>query len=212
MMRRTAVYVDGFNLYYSTLKGTKYKWLDLKELCQRVLRPENDIVCIKYFTADVSPKPSDPDMHIRQQIFFRALRAQIRELEIIKGQFSSHVVTKKLHPPINGQRHATVLETKEKGSDVNLAVHLINDAWLDRFDCAIVISGDSDLAESMRLVKTHHPKKIIGLLTSKRGTSKEMVKCADFTRYISTSALANSQMPDIVIPNLGNPIRKPADW
>src|SRR5690606_9802195 len=117
-MRRTAIYIDGFNLYYSTLKGTKYKWLDLKELCQRVLRPEHDIVSIKYFTADVSPKPSDPDMHIRQQVFFRALRAHIREIEIIKGQFCSHVVTKKLHPPINGQRHATVLETKEKGSDV----------------------------------------------------------------------------------------------
>ncbi len=211
-MRRTTVYIDGFNLYYSTLKGTSYKWLDLKGLCQKVLRPENDITCIKYFAADVSPKPSDPDMHIRQQVFFRALRAHIPELEIIKGQFSSHVVMKKLHPPINGQRHATVLETKEKGSDVNLAVHLINDAWLDRFDCAVVISGDSDLAESMRLVKAHHPKKILGLLTSKRGTSKEMVKCADFTRLISTRALVNSQMPDPVVPADGNAITKPVDW
>lgn len=110
-MRRTSVYIDGFNLYYSTLKSTGFKWLDLKSLCQKVLRPENDINCIKYFTADVSPKPSDPDVHIRQQVFFRALRAHIPELEIIKGQFSSHIVTKKLYPPINGQRHATVLET-----------------------------------------------------------------------------------------------------
>lgn len=211
-MRRTSVYIDGFNLYYSTLRKTPYKWIDLKEMCLRVLRPENDITCIKYFTADVSPKASDPDMHIRQQIFFRALRAHIPELEIIKGQFSSHIVTKKLEPPINGQRHATVLETKEKGSDVNLAVHLVNDAWLDRYDCAIIISGDSDLAESMKLVKLHHPKKILGLLTSRRGTSKEMVKCSDFTKYISTRALANSQMPDVVMPNLGNPIQKPANW
>ncbi len=30
----TYVYVDGFNLYYGTLRGTRYKWLDLSKLCQ----------------------------------------------------------------------------------------------------------------------------------------------------------------------------------
>ena len=29
---RTYVYVDGFNLYYGALKGSHYKWLDLKAL------------------------------------------------------------------------------------------------------------------------------------------------------------------------------------
>lgn len=211
-MKRTAVYVDGFNLYYTTLKGSNYKWLDLKGLCQRVLRPENDIITVKYFTADVSPTTSDPQMHVRQQVYLRALRAHIPEIEIIKGLFTSHVVTKKLHPPINGHRHAEVLERKEKGSDVNLAVHLVNDAWRDQFDCAVIISGDSDLAESMRLVKQYHPGKILGLLTCKKGTSKEMVNCSDFTRHITANALAQSQMPDEIAPSQGNPIRKPADW
>ena len=40
-----------------------------------------------------------------------------------------------------------VIKTEEKGSDVNLAVHLLNDAWLDRYECAVVVSNDSDLAE-----------------------------------------------------------------
>lgn len=26
--RRVGVYIDGFNLYYGSLKGTPYKWLD----------------------------------------------------------------------------------------------------------------------------------------------------------------------------------------
>lgn len=212
IMKRTAVYIDGFNLYYTTLKGSPYKWIDLKGMCQRVLRPENDIITLKYFTADVSPTTSDPTVHARQQVFLRALAAHIPELEIIKGLFTSHVVTKKLYPPINGQRYASVLERKEKGSDVNLAVHLLNDAWLDRFDCAIIISGDSDLAESMRLVKAHHPHKALGLLAGKKGTSKEMVKCADFTRHITVRALEQSQMPNPIIPSQGNPIHKPADW
>ena len=35
--------------------------------------------------------------------------------------------------------------TEEKGSDVNLATHLLHDAHMDRFDVAVVASNDSDL-------------------------------------------------------------------
>ena len=46
----TYVYVDGFNLYYGAVKGTPYKWLNIFDLCQRLLR-KNTILKIKYFTA-----------------------------------------------------------------------------------------------------------------------------------------------------------------
>jgi hypothetical protein len=32
----TYVYIDGFNLYYSCVKGTAYKRLDLDAFCQRL--------------------------------------------------------------------------------------------------------------------------------------------------------------------------------
>jgi hypothetical protein len=53
---RTIVYIDGFNLYYYRLlkPEPKLRWLDLCALCQRVLRPENQIVKVKYYTARVS--------------------------------------------------------------------------------------------------------------------------------------------------------------
>ena len=35
-MKKTRVYIDGYNLYYGLLKGTPWKWLDL-ELFSRVL-------------------------------------------------------------------------------------------------------------------------------------------------------------------------------
>jgi hypothetical protein len=44
--------------------------------------------------------------------------------------------------------HAVVAESfalEEKGSDVNLAVHLLNDAWQDRFEAAAATSNDTDL-------------------------------------------------------------------
>ena len=78
---KTIVNVDGFNLYYGAVKGTAYKWLNIKTLCQLLL-PKNQIVRIKYFTALVTARPNDPDQPNRQQLLFRALQT-IPELEII---------------------------------------------------------------------------------------------------------------------------------
>ena len=57
---RTHVYIDGFNLYYGAIRGTRYHWLDLDKMC-RLLLPENQILSIRYCTAIVSARPGDPD-------------------------------------------------------------------------------------------------------------------------------------------------------
>ena len=207
---RTCVYVDGFNLYFGALKRTKYKWLNIKALCESLLKPHNEIVAIKYFTAHVSGTHYDPDKAIHQQLYIRALKQTTPEVTVILGQFTTHKVVKKLVTPINGVKRAEIYETTEKGSDVNLAVHLLNDAWLDRFDCAVVISGDSDLAESIHLVRKHHQQKIVGVLSpGRRSMSKELINASHFIKAISSSSLANSQFPD-AIP--GTKITKPKDW
>jgi uncharacterized LabA/DUF88 family protein len=43
-------------------------------------------------------------------------------------------------------------KTEEKGSDVNLASHLLRDAYTKRFEVAVLITNDSDLAEPVRIV------------------------------------------------------------
>ena len=63
---RTFVYVDGLNLYYGTLKGTPFKWLDPVALLERILQPHHDIVKLKYFTARVSGTPADQSKPQRQ--------------------------------------------------------------------------------------------------------------------------------------------------
>lgn len=86
MPLRANVYVDGFNLYYGCLKGTKYKWLNFSKLCQLLL-PTNTIGNIRYFTAPVVPRASDPQQGQRQQTYLRALKT-IPNLSIIEGHFS----------------------------------------------------------------------------------------------------------------------------
>jgi hypothetical protein len=56
-------------------------------------------------------------------------------------------------PPGQPQKFAKVIKTEEKGSDVNLATHLLHDAQMGRFDVAVVISNDSDLLEPIKIVR-----------------------------------------------------------
>jgi len=211
---RTYIYIDGFNFYYGAVKDTPYKWLDFKKLFKHLLNPKNKIESIKYFTAIVTGK-IDPDQPIRQKTFLRALQKYVPEISIHYGEFLSHNVFKPLAFPINKNlfgkaiKFANIIKTEEKGSDVNLALHLLNDAWLDKYDCAVVVSNDSDLAESLKLVKTQH-KKTIGLITpSKTHPSRELMKYADFNKRIRKGVLAASQLPN---PIPGTTIRKPSSW
>jgi hypothetical protein len=84
---RTAIYIDGFNFYYGAVKGTPYKWLDLKVLCQRILKPQHQIISIVYCTALVRPKPHDLNAPLRQATYFKALSLYIPEIKIIEGHF-----------------------------------------------------------------------------------------------------------------------------
>src|SRR5258706_10658774 len=120
---KTNVYVDGFNLYYGALKGTPYRWLNQAEM-SRLLLPKDQIQKIKYFTALVNPRPHNPDQRVRQDTYLRAL-ATIPTLTTILGYFLTHEVTMAVSGSKGG--YAKVVKTEEKGSDVNIATHLLVD-------------------------------------------------------------------------------------
>ncbi|ACL04282.1 conserved hypothetical protein [Desulfatibacillum aliphaticivorans] len=206
---RTSVYIDGFNLYYRALRGTPYKWLDLKQLAANLLQPKHVITEIKYFTAIVSGI-FDPRQPIRQKTYIRALESYIPEVSVHYGHFLSHTVSLPQSPLAQPPSFAKVIKTEEKGSDVNLAVHLLNDAWLDKYDCAIVISNDSDLAEPLRLIREQNGK-LLGLLSPlvQGHPSQELQKHAHFVKRIRKGVLKVSQLPS-TIP--GTNITKPPSW
>jgi len=56
-----------------------------------------------------------------------------------------------------------VIKTEEKGSDVNLALHLLKDGYNKDYEVAVIISNDSDFAEAMRIV-TQELKLSVGLV------------------------------------------------
>ena len=220
MAERAFVYIDGLNFYYGLVKKTAYKWLDFSGLLKKVLPKNFNILKIKYFTTIVKAFPNDPQAPQRQKIYIRALEKVDSNLEIYYGSFLINSKTKYLKTPLidfQGQKITSVKvkEPNEKGSDVNLAVQLLNDSWLNLFDWAVVVSNDSDLAEALRLVKDQKKKILLVPTISTKGKnlmkrpSSKLLKYVDKVINIRESSLIKSQLPDI-IP--GTNIRKPNSW
>jgi len=206
-MARVYVYVDGFNLYYRALKGTPYKWLDLGALCRQML-PGDQIIAIKYFTAHVNARPRDPNQPLRQQIYLRALRT-IPNLQITLG----HFLTNPVWLPLTGVRpmqSVQVDRTQEKGSDVNLASHLLMDGFSGRYDLGVLITNDSDLGEPVRMV-TRKLNLGVGILNPSQKHSAELVREATFKKRIRSSDLRAAQFPNQLTDAVGT-FTKPRSW
>ena len=206
----TNIYVDGFNLYYRAIKGTRYKWLDISKLC-KVLFPDYDIHRIRYFTARVR-KPADKVL--RQRVLLRALKT-IPNLSLHYGHFKERKIWK---PRVAGQDYGELVEVwimEEKGSDVNLASHLLLDGFRNDFEQAVVISNDSDLAEPVRIVRDGLKLPVIVVnpnVRRDRPTPERLIKAATDTRNLRKAALASSQFPEELIDSGGQRLVKPSEW
>ncbi len=205
----TIVYIDGFNLYYGAVKDTKYKWLDLVALCDRLL-PKEEITKIRYFTARVVARPKDPQQPVRQETYLRAL-ATFPQIEIHFGHFSEHRLRLPLANPTRGTPNTVeVLKTEEKGSDVNLATYLLRDAFRNECATAVVVSNDSDLAEPVRVLRTETDVRV-GIINPhpERYRSRELR--GTFFKQLRRSTLHSCQLPETLQDDNGT-IRKPAGW
>jgi hypothetical protein len=98
---------------------------------------------------------------------------------------------------------------EEKGSDVNLAAHLLNDAWKGTFDVAAVISNDTDLITPIQMVAVDMKKPVFVICPGKWQMADGLRKVATYARHIRRSMLVASQFPD---PIPGTTIHKPTDW
>jgi uncharacterized LabA/DUF88 family protein len=203
---KTNIYIDGFNLYFGCVKDTPYKWLDVAKMC-RLLLPKDNIQRIKYFTAKVKPRPNDLSQPIRQATFWRALRT-IPNLEIVEGSFLSHEVMMPRSPI--GSGYVRVVKTEEKGSDVNLATHLLLDGFRNEYELAVIVSNDSDLLLPIQVV-TEQFGKPVGLLNPQKDPSIKLIPHVMFVKNIRSNVLKNSLFPAVISDKNGQ-FSKPADW
>jgi uncharacterized LabA/DUF88 family protein len=209
---KTVVYIDAFNLYYGSLKGSDLKWLDLNKLMPLIL-PKHQVIQIRYFTAKITPKKNDRTAPLRQKAYLDAL-GTLPNVSIHFGRYQTKEARMPLAYPIAGQpKIVVVLKTEEKGSDVNLATHLLVDAYAQLADHFVVISNDADLAEPIRVVR-HDLNLNVGIINphapKERSWALSNVN-PTFHWDLRKGVLRASQFPSSISAG-GKTIQKPTEW
>ncbi len=211
---RTRVYVDGFNFYYAAFRRGdfgSYKWLDLVRFCEAAL-PRNDIDLVRFFTARLDPARGRGAQRARQDVYLEAL-STLPRLTAHFGEFVEHSKRLRLvSAPPGGPRTAEVWVPEEKGSDVNLAAHLMLDAFRDACDVAVVVSNDADLLEPVRLVREELAR-TVGVIRVDGGQRKCIFGGrVDFVRTVRRGHFAAAQLPEAVAGAHGRTVVKPFEW
>jgi len=147
---RSTIYIDGFNWFFAIFRHfPQYKWLNVQSFFEEI-RVDDNVVSIKYFTALVEPKPLVSARRSRQALYLNALR-QLPKVRVILGAYQDREVT------CRGSCRQQYLVPEEKKTDVNIAVHMIDDVINDTTDRIVLVSGDSDLEPAIAWVHKRYP-------------------------------------------------------
>jgi uncharacterized LabA/DUF88 family protein len=149
--QRVIVYVDGFNLYYGlkTPRWKRYYWLNIVKLFELFMRPNQELVAVKYFSA----RPADAGKSKRQDAFFQANRENPKFCLILGKYLKKEVECFKCHNIIHTY--------EEKETDVRIATQIVADAYQKNCEIAIVVSADSDMIPAIELAKEAKQKVFI---------------------------------------------------
>ncbi|HOV12864.1 MAG TPA: NYN domain-containing protein [Spirochaetota bacterium] len=205
-MTRSSFFIDGFNLYHSLIDKftplpTKYKWLNLKKLASCFINKNEEITKIYYFSALAE---WDTSKVIRHQKYIKAL--QYFEITPVMGKFKKRSVTCKVCKKIFSKHD-------EKQTDVNIAIQLIKSAYLDEYDVAYVLSGDSDLIPSIKAIKSLFPQKKIRVIIPFGRSANELSNECEKSMKIKRHHLDQSLFSDNILDNEGNIIvSRPTEW
>jgi len=139
-MERISVYLDGANFFHG-LRTIRQNYTDSKfdfEKFIALLSKNRKLIQAYYYNASLK-KEKNPEIFKKQQDLFNRLR-QIPLLKLVLCKRQKW-------------DDETGCHFRIKGDDIHLAIDMLNDACENRYDTAILISGDGDFAPLVRYVK-----------------------------------------------------------
>ncbi len=205
-MERVIVYIDGFNLYFGLRERglRRFYWLDVRAMSEALLKPQQTLAHVHYFTSRVSPSPGDPGQDRRQSTYLDAL-ATLPDTTLHFGHYLSKTVTCR-HCGNQWQK------PEEKMTDVNIAVEMLADAHQDLFDTALLVTGDSDLNAPVAKIRQIYPnKRVVSVFPPKR-VSQRLKQTANAFFSLSDNTIRQSQLPNPVVGAIGINLPKPKEW
>ncbi len=205
MAKRSIIYIDGFNLFYGALRGSPDRWLNLEKLF-RLIRQDDDVQKIRYFTARTGTRD--------QETYLKALETLLL-VTIEYGLFK----TKKIKCRVRSCGFGGLREfqaPEEKGTDVNIALRMLDDAYQGVCERMVLVSGDSDLVPPVQLIKQRFPGIKISVYVPARdkvrGAARELRSAADKHLTLPLDKLSKAQFESRLFDSSGNVIEKPVSW
>ena len=122
----------------------------------------------------------------------------MRALDTLPG-FEAHygvirlrTKVRQLADPIPGlPEYVRIIDSEEKGTDVNLATRLLVDGFNGAYEQAVIVSNDSDLASPMRYVRDELGRKVIVVNPDNNNyTHRDLVDAGDLREAVAQKPLA----------------------
>ncbi|MEI9907867.1 MAG: NYN domain-containing protein [Actinomycetota bacterium] len=217
-----------------------WRWLDIRKLSQQLIENQSgwndsEVSRVVFCTARISGSLNQ-DGQKRQDVYLRALTRFQSVDEVSLGNYVFRTTKAPLALPdrhgrplltrprwpimIKEERGpirpdtifmASVARREEKGSDVNVASHLLIDTMDDRIDAALVVSNDSDLAYPLREMRKRIPVAVINPTSKQTAGKLKGLPYEGVGRHwwyqLKISDFIDAQLPDQI-----GKLTKPANW
>ena len=202
-MKRVVVLIDGYNVYHAIdINPTwhKYKWLNYAKLAQLFIPKTDKVEAMYYFTALATWMP---DKMARHRLFIRT--TELQGVNIVYGLF-------KVRDKFCTNCKTWYKAHEEKQTDVNIATYLFRLAVEDRYDKALILSGDSDLVPAIKEVRATFPNKQVGVIIPIGRRSEELKLISDFYMRMKEKHLRDSRFPESIDLGAGQTLECPQSW
>ena len=158
-MASVSAYIDGFNLYFGMKNkyGRKHMWLDVVELVRHI-RPKDDVVVVRYFTAIVKNEPAAAQ---NQLDYIEAMKAHSGGLLDVRiGRFKDRTIKpcRRCGQPYQCTCPRQYRSYEEKETDVALGAMMVADAARGIGETTLLISADTDLVPALAAVRARRPQ------------------------------------------------------
>ena len=160
---RVLILIDGSNFYYSTAK--KGVMVNFQKLIHELVG-SRELVNVCYYVAPLDIKAGE-EKYWSHQRFLNMLR-EIPKFKVV-------LCTLKKIKAKNGSYVYVI-----KGDDVKMSNSLLMGAIDNLYDTAIVVSGDEDFIDSIKIVRKKYNKKVGNAYFSK-SSSSNLRRICDFT-------------------------------
>jgi len=199
---RVIAYIDGFNLYFGMIEAgyNNCKWMNLSDLINRLLRPNQNLQEIKYFTSRVG---NNPEKQKRQTTYIEALQSV--GIKIYYGHYQRDT--------LECNRCGNIWPSyNEKMTDVNIATQMLIDAYQNKYDMALLISGDSDLVPPIKALHSNFTNKRVFVVFPPKRHNNSVALVAKGSMVIGRKKLVDSQFHNEVPKADGYVLKKPKNW